>query len=185
MRRGDDGRYGRGVYSREHRVMLFLHASRDRAATGPGRELEFPLQHRQRVASSWLASATKARCRAGAGCSRPSRSFIVSASAATSSRVAGNLDGRDSGARRRTAFGQRGHLPPQPLHWRQGRACQPVRAQARDGDEDGPAQGELARHLALSGLLCLERPGRDGDPARVPAQRPGGDPRAFLVHRPR
>ena len=107
------------------------------------------------------------------------------ARAAISSLVDGTSTAAPPVPARPAALGYRGHLPPQPLHRGQGRARQPVGAQARHGDEDRPADGELARHLALGGLVRLERYGRDGDPARVAAQRRGGDPRAFLVHRPR
>ena len=108
-------------------------ASSWRLRPGLGRELEFPDQApRAGVRSSWLASATKARCLARARCSRPSSSFIVPARAAISSPVGGT-----STARRLPAPGYRGYLPPQPLNRGEGGAGQPVGAQARDGDENG------------------------------------------------
>ena len=58
------------------------------AAARPRRELKFPLQ-RRRGGAAGQASATRARWLASARCSRPSRSFIVQARAASSSRVDG------------------------------------------------------------------------------------------------
>ena len=73
------------------------------------------------------------------------------ARAAISSLVAGTSIADGLPARR-----YRGDLPPEPLDRGQGGAGQPVGTQARDGDEDGAADGKLTHHLALGGVVRFE-----------------------------
>ena len=64
-------------------------ASSSRLRPGLAASSSSPRSTANGVRSSWLASATSARCRASAPCSRPSSSFMVVARAAISSRVRG------------------------------------------------------------------------------------------------
>ena len=64
-------------------------ASSSRLRPGRAASSSSPLSTANGVRSSWLASATSARCRDSARSSRASSSFIVVASAAISSRVRG------------------------------------------------------------------------------------------------
>ena len=64
-------------------------ASSSRLRPGRPASSSSPRSTAKGVRSSWLASATRARCRASDPCSRPSSPFMVAASAAISSRVRG------------------------------------------------------------------------------------------------
>ena len=144
------------------------------AAAGPAASSSSPRSTASGLRSSWLASATKARCRASAPLQPAEQVVHRAASAATSSRVRRHLDGRAP----RPRLGHRGHLPSQALHRGQRRPRQPVGAQARDRDEDDPADRELPHDLALGGSYASSE-------TAATATQPGWPPSGAAVTRSR
>ena len=124
------------------------------AAAGTRRQLQLAAQHRQRGAQL-VAGVGDEGPLPGQRPLQPAEQVVHRAGQGGDLIAGGrHLDGRDGASSR---LGYRGHLPPQPLHRGQGGPRQPVGAQARDGDEDDPADRELPHHLALGGVVRLER----------------------------